>query len=188
MRLAVVLCVVLGLTGCGEDVPPEIKAIEQWQPAGPTINVKSADIETALQAGIVGRESGLLTDGMPRRLLAMKAEVSVDMLGAPGNLSEVQIISSYADDEASLMQLRIAAVVSALAVACPEMEAGGAKPMVWLKNVVDEAINEGKKAKPPKEMVMYSEHGDKRVRFEAWLGSKTMMIIVEPKAKPAPKV
>ncbi|BAK75415.1 hypothetical protein NH8B_0580 [Pseudogulbenkiania sp. NH8B] len=187
MRKVLLLCTALGLTGCREDVPPEIRAAVQWQPSGPTLQVKAPDIEAALQAGVVTAKSGLLTDGTPRRLLSFKADVSIDMIGAPSNLSEVQIVSSYANAEQTTMLLRIGAVVSTLAVACPEMEAGGTRPSVWFKNVIDEAVNEGKKKKPPKEMVMYSEHGDKRVRFEAWLGSKTMMIIIEPKARPAPK-
>lgn len=148
--------------------------------------MSSEPIKNAIDSKVVDVKSGVLKDGTKRLLIALENQVAVDLIGEERDLVEVNIIFPLSSGPSDVMLMRMAEIVTALATACPEMEAQ-VKPSKWLSHVLSETAAEQKKAKPPRELEIFSEYGEKRVRYWANLRRQMATIIIEPKVLPAPK-
>lgn len=154
--------------------------------ARPKLGISSVPIKSAIDSKAVDVKSGALKDGTKRLLIVLENQVAVDLIGEEHDLAEVNIIFPLASGHSDVMLMRMAEIVTTLATACPEMEAK-IKPSKWLAHVLSETAAEQKKAKPPREVEIFTEHGDKRVRYLANLQQQMATIIIEPKVLSAPK-
>ncbi|WP_162788040.1 hypothetical protein [Chromobacterium haemolyticum] len=183
---------VLAMMGCSQPESERQSGIASAPVASvaskqrPQLGVSAESIKNVIGSKVLNVGSGVLKDGTKRALITLENQVAVDLIGDEHNLAEVNIIFPLVSGPSDMMLMRTAEIVAALAAACPEME-GQMKPSKWLSHVLSETEAEQKKAKPPREVELFTEHGEKRVRYLASLQQQMATIIIEPKVVPAPK-